>query len=130
MFLGPSAIQLRSQIDKKASPERSKIKQKIDQHLGTIFDRFLSLLGRFWEVFGTKMAQLGAKMDQVDTTLGNFWNQDPQSWAQVGAKTRKFGPSWTKMGQVGPRKTKKLENWNEIWKGWRQGDAPLLGRFT
>ena len=37
-FFGPSAVQLRSKIDKKTSPDRSKMKQKFGQHLDPIFD--------------------------------------------------------------------------------------------
>ena len=40
ILFGPSAFQLRSKIDKKASPGRSKIKQKIGQHLDPIFNGF------------------------------------------------------------------------------------------
>ena len=38
MFFGPSAVQLRSKIDKKTSPDRSKIKHKFGQHLDPISD--------------------------------------------------------------------------------------------
>ena len=55
MFFGPSAFQLRSKINKKPSPGRSKIKQKIYQHLDPIFDRFLIQLG----------SNLAPKMDQI-----------------------------------------------------------------
>ena len=51
MFFGPSAFQLRSKIHKKASPGRSKIKQKIGQHLDRIFDASWSQLGSILEGF-------------------------------------------------------------------------------
>ena len=38
MIVGLSAFQLRSKIDKKAPPDRSKINKKIGQHLDPIFD--------------------------------------------------------------------------------------------
>ena len=38
MIFGPSALQLRSKIDKKTFPDRSKMKQKFGQHLDPIFD--------------------------------------------------------------------------------------------
>ena len=38
MILAISAFQLRSKIDKKASPDRSKINQNFGQHLDPIFD--------------------------------------------------------------------------------------------
>ena len=61
-FFGPSALQLRSKIDKKASPDRVKIKEKCCQHLDANFDRFGSQLG---------------------SILGGFWRP---SWTQVGTK--------------------------------------------
>ena len=52
MLFGPSAFQLRTNIDKKVSPGRSKIKQTSGQHLDPILNRFWSQLGlisvRFW----------------------------------------------------------------------------------
>ena len=62
MFFGPSALQLRCKIDKKASTDRSKIKEKCCQHLDANFDRFGSQLG---------------------SILGGFWRP---SWTQVGTK--------------------------------------------
>ena len=38
MFFGPSGFQLRSKIDKKVTPDRSKIEQKFGQHLDPISD--------------------------------------------------------------------------------------------
>ena len=40
ILLAPSAFQLRGKIYKKASPDRSKIKQKFGQHLDPIFNGF------------------------------------------------------------------------------------------
>ena len=68
MFFAPSALQLRSKIDKKASPGRSKIKQKIGQHLDPIFDgswsQLGSILGRFWQ---PSWSQVGTKCHQNPT---------------------------------------------------------------
>ena len=48
MFLASSTFQLRSKIDKKASPDRSKIKQKIGQPLHPIFNwKAICDIGRF-----------------------------------------------------------------------------------
>ena len=62
MFFGVSALQLRSKIDKKTSPDRSKMKQKFGQHLDPFFDWF-------W--------------DQLGSNLGGFWRP---SWSHVGTK--------------------------------------------
>ena len=62
MFFGPSALQLRSKIDKKAFPDRVEIKYKSCQHLDANLDRFGSQLG---------------------SILGGFWRP---SWIQVGTK--------------------------------------------
>ena len=59
MFFGPPAFQLRSKIDKKASPDRSKFKQKICQHLDPFLMDFGTNLGRFGEAFG---GQVGAML--------------------------------------------------------------------
>ena len=66
MFLGPSAVQLRTKIDKKASPERPKIKQKIGQHLDPILDGFWnqlgSIFGGFWRPsWAQNRAEIGQK---------------------------------------------------------------------
>ena len=53
MFFGPSVVQLRSKINKKAFPGGSNIKQKIGQHLDPIFDWFLE---PSWVDFGTVLA--------------------------------------------------------------------------
>ena len=68
MFFGPSALQLRSKVDKKASPDRVKIKEKSCQHLDANFDRFGSQLG---------------------SILGGFWRP---SWTQVGTKWQQTRP--------------------------------------
>ena len=62
MFFGPSAGRLWSKINKKTSPGRSKIKQKIRQHLDPIFD---------------------GSWNQLGWILGGFWRP---SWSQVGTK--------------------------------------------
>ena len=62
MFFGPTACQLRCKIDKKTSPDWSKINQKICQSLDAIVDQFLTQLG---------------------SILGGFWRP---SWSQVGTK--------------------------------------------
>ena len=62
MFFGPSALQLRSKIDKKAFPDRLKFKHKFGQHLDPFFDGF-------W--------------DQLGSILGGFWRP---SWSHVGTK--------------------------------------------
>ena len=62
MFFGPSVFQLRGEVDKKTSSDRSEINQKIDPNLDAIFSRFLNQLG---------------------SILGGFW---PPSWSQVGTK--------------------------------------------
>ena len=69
MILAISAFQLRSKIDKKASQDRSKFKQKIGEHLDPFFDGFWdqlgSILGRFWWPSWTKV---GTKWHQNPTT--------------------------------------------------------------
>ena len=79
MFFGPSALQLRSKIDQKASPDRVEIKEKCCQHLDSNFDRFGSQLGsifgRFWWPSWT---QVGTKWQQNPTpqpikNMITFW---------------------------------------------------------
>ena len=59
MFFGPSALQLRSKIDKEASPDRVKIKEKVVSILIQILIDLGANLGRFWEGFG---GQVGPKL--------------------------------------------------------------------
>ena len=111
MFFGPSALQLRSKIDKKASPDRSKIKEKCCQHLDANFDRFGSqlgsILGGFWRPSWT---QVGTKWQQTrphnqskiwsllrrppERILKGFWSQLGSNLDHLGLKTRLGGNVW------------------------------------
>ena len=125
MILGPSAFQLRSKIDKKASPDRSKINQNFGQHLDPIFDaswrptwlprpsqnppkidqksmkngpkNHSYFLNPSWSQCGTILVQL----------LGHLvptWPNLLPTWHQLGPN---LGPTWlqsawdTRMGRMG-----------------------------
>ena len=116
MFFGPSAVQ----IHKKASPGRSKIKQKIGQHLDPIFDgswsQLGSILGRFWR---PSWNQVGTKCHQNPTpkpikkiiTFGSlperflvdFGSQEP--WLNLfnSHACWLLGPSWRQDGPKTPQ---------------------------
>ena len=88
MILGPTAFQLRSKIDKKASQDRSKFKHKFGQHLDPFFDGFWdqlgSILGAFcrpnWSHVGTKWHQnrISKPMKKIIT----FWKASGTNFNQ------------------------------------------------
>ena len=64
MVFGPSAFQLRGQVDQKSSPKLSKINQKIVENLNVIFDRFFVDFEWILEAkLGPKSTKNGAKID-------------------------------------------------------------------
>ena len=56
---------------------------------------------------------MAPRWDQVEGQVGPFWHQDPQRRTQVRAKSRKLSISRTEMGQVAPRRAKKIEKGDE-----------------
>ena len=108
MFFGPSAFQLRNKIDKKASPDRSKIKQKFGQHLDPISDaswrptwlprppKTLSKsIKNRWkmdlEIKHIFWAQLGANLEPSWSNFWATWSQLGPTWSQLGPN---LGPTW------------------------------------
>ena len=98
ILFGPSAFQLRSEIDKRASPGRSKFKQKFGQHLDPFLMDFETSLGRFWEAFG---GQVGAMLapNGIKTRPQNqsekrmlFGRPPDRFWVDFGAQHPKRGP--------------------------------------
>ena len=110
-FCGPPAFQLRSKIVKKTSPDRSKIRQNLDQHLDRILMDFGTNLGRFWEGFG----------GQVGTKLGPHATKTrPQNQSK---KVLLFGRPpdrfWMDFGsQVGPQQGKDIFDFPSIFGSW------------
>ena len=120
MFFGPSAFQLRSKIGKKASPGRSKIKQKNGQHLDPILMDLGTNLARFWEGFG---GQVGTKLgpnatktrpqnqskklslfgSPPDRFLMDFGSQEPFSNLLGSLSCWLLGPSWRQDGPKTPQ---------------------------
>ena len=60
-LLSPSVFQLRSEIDKNASPGRSKSKQKFGQHLDFLFDGF-------WDQLGSMLGGFGLQVGNTNTS--------------------------------------------------------------
>ena len=139
MFFGPSAFQLRSKIDKKASPGRSKIKQKIGQHLDPIFDGFWSQLGSIlgglwrpsWRQVGTKCHQnptpkpikkLITFWEPSGAILNGFWlPKAPASCVQLAlmlALGAKMGPRRPKKSQEAPKIASKIDFGNILVDFW------------
>ena len=114
ILFGPSASQLRIEIDKKASPGQSKIKQKIGQHLDPIFDaswtQLGSILGRFWR---PSWSQVGTKCNQNPTPqpikkIITFWDASGSilggfscpSWGVLGGPSRVRRATFLALGTV------------------------------
>ena len=94
MLFGPSAFQLRGQMDQKCSPKPSKIDQKNDQNIDAVFDRLFIDLGWILEA------------NFVPKSVENYSQIDLEAHQKIMKKDVK---------KRGPRAPGKISTWGGGW---------------
>ena len=100
MIFGPSAFQLRGKINKKGSPDRSKIKQKIGQHRDPFFDAswkptWLPRPSQNLHKINQKSMKMGIKINHIFWT--QLWANLELSWSNLWATLSQLGPTWNQL---------------------------------